>query len=160
MLHVGLLGYGRTGRIVASYLNRQKDLSLDFVVKNTPYKGNSILQVYDHYELGRCIKNYKPELIIDFSTKDASIANCAVLAEVEYVGGIVIATTGFSDEEINILKSYGDKFSLMWAPNISDGINILIKAVKLIKDKREALILCALVLFIAILVECADKDPF
>lgn len=133
MLKVGLLGYGRTGRIVAEYLEKQKDVALKFVIKNNPYK-HPRLNVYTHFDLGDAIEQYRPDILIDFTTKDATIANLAVLAEVEFKRGIVIATTGFVDDEIEIIKSYKKKFSIIWAPNISSGINLLIRAAMIISE--------------------------
>ena len=133
MLKAGLLGYGRTGKIVAEYLNKQKDVTLKFIIKNKLIK-HPTLNIYTHFDLGRCIENYRPDVLIDFTTKDATIANLAVLAEVGFKKCIVIATTGFTDDELDIMKNYSQKFSIIWAPNISSGINLLIRAAKMICD--------------------------
>ncbi|MBN2323227.1 MAG: hypothetical protein JXQ30_05795 [Spirochaetes bacterium] len=133
MLKVGLLGYGRTGKIVAEYLNIQRDVALKFVLKNTPFKHPN-LNIYTHFDLGDAIEQHKPDVLIDFTVRDATIANLAVLSEIEYKKGIVIATTGFSNEEIEIMKAYTKKFSIIWAPNISSGINLLIRAAMIINE--------------------------
>ncbi|UCB44977.1 MAG: hypothetical protein JSV25_12265 [Spirochaetota bacterium] len=133
LLKVGLLGYGRTGKVVAEYLKNKKDVSLKFIIKNKPFKDPSNL-IFTHFDLGRCIETYRPDILIDFTSKDATIANLAVLSEVGFKKGIVIATTGFTDDELDIIKSYSQKFSIIWAPNISSGINLLIRAAKMIRD--------------------------
>jgi 4-hydroxy-tetrahydrodipicolinate reductase len=133
MLKIGLLGYGRTGKVVAEYLKNKKDVALKFIIKNKPLKHPSN-NIFTHFELGRCVENYKPDVLIDFTTKDATIANLAVLAEVGFKKGIVIATTGFNDEELDMMKNYSQKFSIIWAPNISSGINLLIRAAKMIRE--------------------------
>jgi len=136
MLKVGLLGYGRTGKIVAEYLGNQKNVMLKFVIKNYPLK-NTPVNIYTHFDLRNAIEQHRPEVLIDFTTKDATIANFAVLAEVGFKKGIVIATTGFNDDEIEILKAYSKKFSIIWAPNISSGINLLIRAAMMINEVWE-----------------------
>jgi 4-hydroxy-tetrahydrodipicolinate reductase len=133
MLKVGLLGYGRTGKVVADYLMNKKDVALKFIIKNKPLKHPSDI-IFTHFDLGRCIETYKPDVLIDFTTKDATIANLAILAEVGFKKGIVIATTGFNNEELEIMRNYSQKFSIIWAPNITSGINLLIRAAKMIRD--------------------------
>ena len=136
MLKLGLLGYGRTGRIVAEYLGKQKNVLLKFVIKNNPLK-NPSMNIYTHFNLRNAIEQHKPDILIDFTTKDATIANLAVLAEVGFKKGIVIATTGFGEDEIEILKAFSEKFSIIWAPNISSGINLLIRAAMMINEVWE-----------------------
>ena len=133
MLKVGLLGYGRTGKIVAEYLNMQKDVALKFVLKNRPLKHPN-LNMYTHFDLGDAIELHKPDVLIDFTMRDATIANLAVLSEIEYKKGIVIATTGFNEEEIGMMESYSKKFSIIWSPNISSGINLLIRAAMIVNE--------------------------
>jgi 4-hydroxy-tetrahydrodipicolinate reductase len=133
MLKVGLLGYGRTGKVVAEYLEKQKNVAFKFIVKNNPYRHPN-LNIYTHFDLGDAIEQHRPDVMIDFTTKDATIANLAVLSEVEYKKGIVIATTGFNDEELEMLKAYRKKFSIIWTPNISSGINLLIRAAMIISE--------------------------
>ena len=136
MLKLGLLGYGRTGKIVADYLENDKNVALKFVIKNNPVK-KAPENIYTHFQLRNAIEQHKPDVLIDFTTKDATIANLAVLADMGFKKGIVIATTGFNAEEIEILKEYSKKFSIIWSPNISSGINLLIRAAMMINEVWE-----------------------
>jgi 4-hydroxy-tetrahydrodipicolinate reductase len=40
---------------------------------------------------------------------------------------MVIGTTGFSDEELQLLHSYGEKIPVVFAPNMSVGVNVTLK---------------------------------
>lgn len=69
----------------------------------------------------------KADVIIDFSTPDASIK---VLEEaVESGKAVVIGTTGFSLHQRELIKELTAKARVVMAPNMSIGVNLLLKLV-------------------------------
>ena len=128
-IKVGLLGLGRTGRIVAESLFTDVNFDLLFAVKKNPPKIHDYAySVETKNDLQVLIKRFKPKILIDFTTPEATLENVKHLKKNM---GIVIATTGFKEGEINQLKRYKN-IKILYAPNISDGINIFLKACKVI----------------------------
>ena len=68
------------------------------------------------------------DAIIDFSIPDASI-NMLTYAKSKHIP-IVIATTGFSDEQINIIEETSKELPIFKSSNMSLGINLMIKLVQ------------------------------
>ena len=64
----------------------------------------------------------KPDVIIDFSTTDASFSSLDYA--VKELVPIVIATTGFSKEEENKILEYSEAIPIFKSSNMSYGINI------------------------------------
>jgi Dihydrodipicolinate reductase len=69
----------------------------------------------------------KNKVIIDFTSKSASLVHAeeAML----YNTPIVIGSTGFSDEDANIIKGYGRHIPVVLSGNMSLGINVLLNIV-------------------------------
>lgn len=64
----------------------------------------------------------KPDVIIDFSTTDATFSSLNYA--VKELVPIVIATTGFSKEEENKIIEYSEAIPIFKSSNMSYGINI------------------------------------
>lgn len=64
-------------------------------------------------------------VIVDFTAPAASLAN----AEAAVAAGVahVIGTTGFTPEERNNLEALAGKTPIFWSPNMSVGVNVLLK---------------------------------
>ncbi len=67
------------------------------------------------------------DVLIDFSSPEASIAN--VKAAAETGKAIVVGTTGFSEEQRDIITKAGSNTRCLIAPNMSMGVNLLFKLV-------------------------------
>ncbi|MFQ5585770.1 MAG: 4-hydroxy-tetrahydrodipicolinate reductase [Thermodesulfobacteriota bacterium] len=76
-------------------------------------------------DFGRAIG--KADAFIDFTSPDATMEHLDV-AQQKGVP-MVIGATGFSHTQRDRLKQYGEKMSIVAAPNMSVGINILLKVV-------------------------------
>lgn len=66
----------------------------------------------------------KPDVVIDFTTPEASLANAAACAAKGVP--IVIGTTGLSAEQRDELKRLARSAAIVWAPNMSVGVNVVI----------------------------------
>ena len=65
------------------------------------------------------------DVLIDFTAPKTTLENLAFCAE--HGKQMVIGTTGLTDEERDQLNSYGDKMSLVFASNMSVGVNLCFK---------------------------------
>lgn len=127
-IKIGLLGYGKTGRVVAQNLYHDKRFTLVFVAKNkviNPDEFDFVIESKEH--IGELVNRFDPDVVVDFTTPDAVMLNINTLPKET---GYIIATTGFTDIQIDKIKEY-EHLKVMYAPNISDGINIVIKACEL-----------------------------
>ncbi len=70
----------------------------------------------------------KADVLIDFSTPAATIELLRIAAEKKI--SMVIGTTGFSKEEIAEIKTYTKKIPCVLAPNMSVGVNLLLKVLR------------------------------
>lgn len=128
------MGYGRTGKQVAEYLYGKKDVDLQFVVRKSNIKSKEKYSIYNCSKLSKVLKKYKPEVIIDFSTKVATLSNLVVLVDEGFSGSVVLATTGFDRDELEIIKQCSTGMKICWAPNITDGVNAMMFAARKIND--------------------------
>lgn len=143
MIKTCLLGMGRTGMVVAEQLLSSKDFLLNSIIaKPGSLKSGKKIQdflrtdqeiiISDSENLTTEIKEKRFKVAIDFTTPEASIKNAAILAE----NGIhlVIGTTGFNNMQLYELKRLVQRYKigLVYAPNISVGINLLISVAKTI----------------------------
>lgn len=65
------------------------------------------------------------DVLIDFTAPQVTLANLAFCAE--HGKCIVIGTTGMSDDELAQLDSYRDRVAMVFAPNMSVGVNLTLK---------------------------------
>jgi len=82
-------------------------------------------------EIGITLEAVRPHAVIDFSRPDATMA---LLRSYASIGcGVVVGTTGFTPSQLTRLKRAAgtQKFGLMYAPNITRGVNVLMLLAKL-----------------------------
>ena len=125
MLRVISTGYdGKMGRIVAETVRADENCELAFV---QAYDKNKCVQDITIYEnLTDC--DEKGEVIIDFSNH-ANLDNVLGYA-LRTKTPIVIATTGFNDEEIERIHKAAEEIPVFFSYNMSLGVNIMVKLVK------------------------------
>jgi 4-hydroxy-tetrahydrodipicolinate reductase len=68
------------------------------------------------------------DVIIDFTIAEATLNNLKLAAASKK--GMVIGTTGLSADAIATLKKYSTEIPIVFAPNMSVGINLLLKVLK------------------------------
>ena len=109
---------GKMGQVVCDLVEKDEDLVLKcgFDKENT---GEFAFPVYTNInEITE-----KPDVIIDFSVPVATF-NILKYAKENKVP-IVIATTGFSEEEENLIKKYSNEIPIFKSANMSYDINIM-----------------------------------
>lgn len=131
-IKVGLLGFGRTGKFVASEILKDEDCSLEWVIR----RGASEPDSYASHQLGEksaqapffsvddvdddFFSKYPVDALIDFSSQDGlAIYSKAAKSNVR----IVSAISNYSEECKKKLKKIAAQTAVMHSPNITLGIN-------------------------------------
>lgn len=116
---------GRMGKIIiqtAQLQNITVDAIIDRPTRLTSLSSYNIVSSSDPDKL---FSTYPRSVVIDFTTPETSIAMAQ--AAQKYGNPIVIGTTGFTLEQFNILETLAKTSLIFWSPNMSIGINVLLK---------------------------------
>ena len=143
MIRTCLLGLGRTGMVIAEELLKAPDFKLITAMArpNSPKKGKvladyilggSQLTIQSTDILADEVRRHQWDVSIDFTSPEATLKNARILAE--HGVPMVIGTTGFNTMEVYELKNLAlkNQVGMVYAPNISLGINLLLTIVKTI----------------------------
>ncbi|UPU35788.1 dihydrodipicolinate reductase [Geomonas paludis] len=145
-MKVGLMGFGKTGKAVASVLLQSKETNLQWVLrKSHNLEHRSVPEflgidseepgyIYsaDEFSGAELLERYPVDVIIDFSSEHG----------VRYYGeaardrkvAVVSAISSYSEQSVAYLKHLAQKTRVLWSPNITIGINFLIIAAKILKN--------------------------
>jgi len=124
---------GRMGSRIIVLSKDMKDIRLSGALENRNHKdlGKDIGEVIGigttGINLTDNISNItgKADVLIDFSSTSATIECLKLLSEKPLP--VVIGTTGFSKDEIGHINLYAQKVPCVLAPNMSVGVNLLLK---------------------------------
>ena len=144
-MRIGLFGFGKAGKAVASVILGSEDCTLTWVVRKTTVldhrsapeylgiKSKDTGLIYSKGEFPDIAqdKNLDVDAIIDFSSA-ASIYEYADYA-VRHNCIVVTAISKYGDKEQALLKKLGKKIRILWSPNITIGINFLLVAAEVLK---------------------------
>lgn len=130
---------GRMGRMLVTSIFNDSELELIGAVEapNVPFLGKDAgelagivklgVPIVDDSDLGKLFS--KADVAINFITpKEAVIKHLQVA--VEYQKPIVIGTTGFSADEMKVIKDLASKIPCVMSPNMSIGVNVMLKILK------------------------------
>ena len=123
---------GRMGQQIIQVIHDTDGVTLSagFEREGSPYLGHPVTNFPEiNYETYSDEALKKTDVVIDFSAPSATIA--LVEKIVEHKKKIVIGTTGLNDEERAILKEASTKTPVLFAPNMSVGVNLLFKLVEI-----------------------------
>lgn len=136
MKHIAVTGAaGRMGTAIISAIRATVGAELVGALEreDSPFLGRDALEATSGEKCGVRITNNrekafkKADVIIDFSAPDASIKN---LEDAVNTGkALVIGTTGFSLSQRELIKELSAKTRVVMAPNMSVGVNLLLKIV-------------------------------
>ncbi len=144
MMTIGLVGFGRTGKVVAEEIWHQKDVELVSIFKKTKDEliGKDIGRYFNSQPSGYCIHQIADftrildelpiDVLIDFSHPDAAVNYIEETAK--HGVNLVICSTSFKEDQRDYINSFGEKIGIVWAPNVTEGINILISLGKIVKS--------------------------
>lgn len=143
MIKTCLLGFGKTGSIVAENLLNSSEFDLMSVIckpgsRKTGvsvkhyFNTESKIEITNADTLAEEIREKHFQVAIDFTTPEATLKNAPILAEKGV--HLVIGTNGFSNHQLQQLKDLVQHYriGLVYAPNLSVGINLLLSMVKTI----------------------------
>lgn len=143
MIKTCLLGLGRTGMVVADALLKSPQFELVSVISKPggtkvgrplseylPGAGELIIQDSKSLEAESEAKKFT--VAIDFTSPAAALQNTRILAK--HGVNVVVGTTGFNNIQLFEIQKMTEqaKIGLVYAPNISVGINLLLSLVKTI----------------------------
>lgn len=146
-MKVGLFGFGRAGKAVATVLLQSEDAYLCWVIRKSKVlehrsvseflgvKGDDndqgIIFPKDEWTPEQLFDKYPVDVIIDFSSANAilSYGNEAAKRGI----AIVTAISAYPSATVDLLKKLAQKTRVLWSPNITIGINFLMLAGKILK---------------------------
>ena len=144
-MKVGIVGFGRAGRSVASVFLQSPDTILEWVVRRSsklehrsvpeflgiPAENPGLIYSRDEFTAEELLEQHPVDVIVDFSSEEG----------IEYYGeaaakrdiAIVSAVSNYSRAKVAYLKKLSRRTAVLWSPNITIGINFLILASKVLK---------------------------
>lgn len=143
---VGLIGFGKAGRAVASVLLNDKTIDLVWVVRKTHTLENrsapeflginsdekGTIHWMGDMDFKSLYASSPVDAIIDFSSETGMDYYAKDAAE--YGITIVSAISNLPDDRIKKLREFSENSRILWSPNITLGINFLIIAAKTLQN--------------------------
>ncbi len=137
-IKVGVIGAGgRMGRMLIEAVNDNPQTTLNAAIER---QGSSLVgadagevaaighlnvQIVD--DLQAVVDDI--DVLIDFSLPDATEKNMQVCAE--HNVAMVIGTTGFNEQQEQVLEKAGEKIAIVYAGNYSTGVNLSLKLLEM-----------------------------
>lgn len=129
---------GVTGRMGSTLVRMVRDDPNMEVAGGTEKKGSSAvgldvglaaglgnLEVATQDDLARAIGEGKGQVVIDFTTPDASLLHAKVCAELKVP--LVVGSTGFSPADRSAVEELSSQVAVVMAPNMSVGVTLMIR---------------------------------
>jgi 4-hydroxy-tetrahydrodipicolinate reductase len=144
-MKIGLIGFGKTGKAVASVILQNKNFSLKWVMKRSSTLENRNTAEYlgiDSEETGKIyssettsitelLDNQPVDIIIDFSSA-SGIYEYGEAASKRKIK-IISAISHYTKKEKDLLQSLSKRTTVFWSPNITLGVNYLLFASKFLQ---------------------------
>lgn len=144
-MRIGLFGFGKTGRAVATTVLNNQNYTLEWVIRKSKnldhrsapeFLGIQSTEpglIYSKEELGAVFGDDRlaVDAIIDFSAKE-SVYEYGEFARERGIT-VISAISSYDSPEIDYLRELGRRTRVVWSPNITVGINFLIIAAKVLQ---------------------------
>jgi len=144
-MKVGLLGFGKAGKAVASILLLRKETELIWVLKKSGkskhYSVPEFLGVESdepglifsktEWTAKQLLDKYPVDVIVDFSSKDG-ISFYGEEARKREIA-IITAISEYPEDQIHYIEQLSKDTKVLWSPNITIGINFLMIAAKILQ---------------------------
>jgi 4-hydroxy-tetrahydrodipicolinate reductase len=131
------------GRRIATLASQSEDIVIVGAIEDPSHEsigkglielgpGGSEAEVWSASELAEVVRCTKPDVIVDFTTPDASTVNVSKAAEMGL--SIVMGTTGHSREQMEAITEAvrTNGVAAVISPNMSAGVTVLLEACKLV----------------------------
>ena len=125
MINVVVIGCnGKMGQAVMKVAQEDPEVTVVAGIDKCLEVKNDCIPVFS--SLDKC--NTKPDVIIDFSRPEAlyDIIQCAKANKIP----LVIATTGYSDKEYQMLEDASQEIPIFISSNMALGVNVMVDLVK------------------------------
>lgn len=144
-MRVGLMGFGRTGKAVATTLLRNKNIVLEWVIRKSELLNHRSIPEFlgeqsdepgliyssQKISISDLLDEQPVDMIIDFSS-DTGINYYGEEAAKRKVK-IISAISHYGNDVMDLLKRLARQTAVFWAPNFTIGVNYLIIAAKFLK---------------------------
>ncbi len=144
-MKIGLIGFGKTGKSVASILLENKKFCLEWVLRqSTVLEHRSVPEFFgiqsdepgliyssSKTSIEELLDKHPVDVIIDFSSNEG-IYEYGELAANRNIK-IISAISHYKEKELQLLKKLSLKTTVFWSPNITLGVNYLLFAAKFLK---------------------------
>jgi 4-hydroxy-tetrahydrodipicolinate reductase len=120
-------GAGRMGTMITRMVREDGSLRLAGRVEHAARVGElaPIEGCVDSDDLEAVLSGIAKPVIIDFTSPASSLATAKIA--VKHGAGQIIGTTGLSEGELADLRACAEKTPIFWSPNMSLGVNALLK---------------------------------
>jgi len=144
-MKVGLVGFGRTGKPVASTLLRSKEVYLEWVLRKSHQLEHrsvpeflgiesdapGIIYSIQDISISELLDIQPVDMVIDFASEDAIYYYGDECARRQIK--IITAVSNYPEQTIQKLQELSKLTAVFWSPNITLGINYLIIVAKFLK---------------------------
>lgn len=145
-MKIGLFGFGKTGKAVASVLLQQESVVLEWIVRQSGSSKRksandlldlqatdpAIIYTLDEFQNKELLKQKPVDVLIDFSGQDG-ILHYGEQAATNRVA-VVSAISHYGAKQMNFIKKLAKNIAVLWSPNITIGINFMIIASRILKQ--------------------------
>lgn len=144
-MKIGLIGFGKTGKAVASTLLKEKNINLEWVYRQSELQENYFVKdflgenvennakIYSQVKMSIAeLLDLKPvDIIIDFSSAKGIYVYGKEAAKRKIK--IISAVSNYSEETLEYIKELSLETTTFWSPNITMGVNYLLIVSKFMK---------------------------
>lgn len=145
-MKVGLIGFGKTGKAVASVLLESKKVNLQWVLRQSTklehrsvpeYLGvNSdepgLIYSTSEYSADELLDKHPVDFIVDFSSEQGVFYYAEAAARRSI--SIISAVSHYPETQIRLLEEQAQRTAVLHSPNITLGINFLMMASRVLKS--------------------------
>jgi 4-hydroxy-tetrahydrodipicolinate reductase len=143
MIKIGFFGFGKTGKEAILPFLEDKNFNVEWVLKknaskvgifasNYHFKKTKQGRIYISAELGvNFLDKHPVDVVVDFSSSENAV-NYGLLASRGIK--IVSAVSKYTSEQKKLLDKAAKKTAIIWSPNITIGVNLVILVSRLIKQ--------------------------
>lgn len=137
MINVGLLGFGKTGKIIAQELINEESIHLKWVLRKSvveegEYAGQLLglhkeegrIYSMEHVDIDKFLEDNEVDIIIDFS--NYATINYYFQALKKIQANLISAISNYPQEELALIQGLAQSRAVLYSPNITLGINFLI----------------------------------
>lgn len=145
-MRVGLMGFGKTGKAVATVLLESKTTNLQWVVRQSKRLEHRSVPEYlgveseepgliyssDEFSANELLDQYPVDAIVDFSSANGHRYYLEAAAKRKVT--VISAVSQYDQETIIRLRKFSRQTRVVHSPNITLGINFLLIAARILKN--------------------------